>query len=52
MSGTLLVPLPGNEALCDRMAGILKFDVGDIDVRRFPDGESYVRYRASKNSCL
>ena len=47
MSASLLIPLPGNEALCDRMAGILKFDVGDIDVRRFPDGESYVRYRAS-----
>lgn len=47
MSDPLLIPLPGNEATCERLAGFLSIEIGDIEVRRFPDGESYVRYRTS-----
>jgi len=44
MNAPLLFPLPGNEASCGRLAAGLGAEVGDIEVRRFPDGESYVRY--------
>ena len=44
MTRQLLVPLPGNDHLADRLAGALGADVGRIAVRRFPDGETYLRY--------
>ena len=47
MSDPLLIPLPGNETICKLLAGTLDFETGDIEVRQFPDGESYVRYRTS-----
>lgn len=39
----LIVALPGNEALARRLAVGLGVAVGRATVRRFPDGESYVR---------
>ena len=39
----LLFALPGNEALCTALARELEGDTGHVTVRRFPDGESYVR---------
>ena len=47
MRNPLLFPLPGNDASCERLAEILGFEAGDIEVRRFPDGESYIQYRTS-----
>lgn len=47
MSDPLLIPLPGNETICKSLAGIMEFETGDIEVRKFPDGESYVRYRTA-----
>lgn len=41
----LLVPLPGNEAAARRLADALGAETGALDVRRFPDGESYLRFR-------
>jgi ribose-phosphate pyrophosphokinase len=35
----LVLALPGNEALADRLRG----DVGRLEIRRVPDGESHVR---------
>jgi len=40
----LLVALPGNEHLAQPLAQEIDAEVGDITTRRFPDGESYVRY--------
>lgn len=40
----LLVALPGNEHLAQALARDIGAELGDITVRRFPDGESYVRY--------
>jgi ribose-phosphate pyrophosphokinase len=40
----LLLPFPGNEALTTRLAAELDAEVGTLTVRRFPDGESYVRF--------
>lgn len=42
-SDTLVVPLPGNERLADTLVSSLKVERGSAVVRRFPDGESYVR---------
>lgn len=38
-----LYVLPGNEALGRSLAGALDARPGEVTVRRFPDGESYVR---------
>jgi ribose-phosphate pyrophosphokinase len=40
---TLLFALPGNEALTQSLATILHAETGEAVIRRFPDGESYVR---------
>jgi ribose-phosphate pyrophosphokinase len=43
MSRSLLLPMPGNEAFAAQLAEHLDAVVGSVTVRRFPDGESYVR---------
>lgn len=40
---TILFPLPGNEELAKALAVKLKAEMGEATIRRFPDGESYVR---------
>lgn len=40
----LIVPLPGNEAFAERLAAAGGFELGRLETRRFPDGESYVRH--------
>ena len=44
MTSPLLVPLPGNEAMANRIASKLGIEVGQLDVRHFPDGETYLRF--------
>lgn len=39
----LFLPLPGNETLAARLAEQSGGSMGVLEVRRFPDGESYVR---------
>ena len=39
----LTLALPGNEHFAGRLAQAYGSDVGRIETRRFPDGESYVR---------
>lgn len=39
----LILPLPGNEALATRLATHCGGELGAVETRRFPDGESYVR---------
>jgi ribose-phosphate pyrophosphokinase len=43
LSDPLLFPLPGNEPLAVGLAGALNAELGVLDAREFPDGESYVR---------
>ncbi len=43
MTGRLLIPMPGNAELGDRLAKAVGIDTGTVEVRRFPDGETYVR---------
>jgi ribose-phosphate pyrophosphokinase len=45
MTTPLLLPMPGNEALTAAIGSALGWTVGEIEERRFPDGESYVRIR-------
>ncbi len=39
----LILPLPGNEAFAAQLAEATGAELGRIETRRFPDGESYVR---------
>jgi ribose-phosphate pyrophosphokinase len=44
MNSPLIVPLPGNEGLAQSLAGALGCELGPLDIRPFPDGETYLRY--------
>jgi ribose-phosphate pyrophosphokinase len=39
----ILLPLPGNERLAQAIAAEAGADLGDLETRRFPDGEGYLR---------
>jgi ribose-phosphate pyrophosphokinase len=39
----LLLPMPGNEALAAALGRARGWPVGEVETRRFPDGESYMR---------
>ena len=39
----LTLPLPGNETLAHQLADAGGWELGHLETRRFPDGESYVR---------
>lgn len=43
----LLLPMPGNERLTADLAARLPAELGMVHVRRFPDGESYVRLESA-----
>lgn len=43
MTAPLLFALPGNEAMAPCLAAALGAELGEMELRRFPDGESYVR---------
>ena len=42
----LIVALPGNEILAERLARSLDAELARLEFRRFPDGESYLRLHA------
>ena len=44
MSGLLIVPMPGNEAVAATIANRLAAPIGAIETRSFPDGETYLRF--------
>jgi len=43
----LLIAMPGHEQLARQLAVLLPADDGELVVRRFPDGESYVRIEST-----
>lgn len=43
---TVVFPLAGNEGLAHTIARGIGAEIGALRVRRFPDGESYVRYES------
>lgn len=40
---TIVFALPGNEDLAGKLATSLKADIGELTIRHFPDGETYIR---------
>ena len=43
MSALVLLPVPGNESMADRLAAQIHADIGRLETRRFPDGETYLK---------
>lgn len=51
----MLCALPGNEDMAAKLAAHLAVDLGELEVRRFPDEETYLRFRtdpAGRSICL
>ncbi len=44
MTGPLVIPMPGNEAMGGLLAKALNGEIGQSESRQFPDGESYFRF--------
>tara|TARA_R110000868_G_scaffold182853_2_gene424015 strand:- start:1269 stop:2129 length:861 start_codon:yes stop_codon:yes gene_type:complete len=40
---TIYIPLPGNEAMAAELAALTNSELGALELRRFPDEETYVR---------
>ena len=40
----IVLPMPGNEAMAQRIARAGDLELGQIETRRFPDGETYLRH--------
>lgn len=43
----LILAMPGNERLSTKLADDLHYELGHLDTRQFPDGETYLRYASS-----
>ncbi len=43
MTRLVLIPLPGNEKMAERLAGLLDGEMRMPEMRHFPDGETYFR---------
>lgn len=43
----LLVSIPGNEVLTENLATALRCELGSLEIRAFPDGETYLRFHTS-----
>jgi ribose-phosphate pyrophosphokinase len=44
MTSPLFIAMPGNEAMTQKLARMLDADVGLVELRAFPDGETYLRF--------
>jgi ribose-phosphate pyrophosphokinase len=44
MSRPLLIALPGNAQMADKLATLMGGETGIVEMRVFPDGESYLRF--------
>src|SRR6516165_1304473 len=44
MTVPLVIAMPGNEAMAQMLARSLRGDIGGIELRSFPDGETYLRF--------
>jgi ribose-phosphate pyrophosphokinase len=51
MTNRLILPMPGNAALAETLGRRLGWPVGEIETRRFPDQESYVRIARDPRGC-
>jgi ribose-phosphate pyrophosphokinase len=44
MTGLLVIAMPGNETAAEELARTLLGEIGAIEMRAFPDGETYLRF--------
>ncbi len=44
MTAHMLIAMPGNEAMAQSIAAALGAEIGQLELRAFPDGESYLRF--------
>jgi ribose-phosphate pyrophosphokinase len=44
MTDPILIPMPGNGPLAAKLAELLSLELGQLETRQFPDGESYLRF--------
>jgi ribose-phosphate pyrophosphokinase len=47
----IIIPLPGNEKLAQSINSELRSELGELELRRFPDGEIYIRVHANIEDC-
>jgi ribose-phosphate pyrophosphokinase len=47
----VILAMPGNEALAKALAQYFDAQIATLTVRRFPDGESYVRIESDITAC-
>jgi len=47
MTSPLLMAMPGNEKLAAELAAMLDYELGRVEIRQFPDGETYLRLMTS-----
>ena len=47
MTAPLLIAMPGNEQLASALASELGYEIGTLEMRQFPDGETYLRFLTS-----
>lgn len=44
MTRPIIFPLPGNEPMAERLGAALGWEIGVLETRNFPDGETYLRF--------
>jgi ribose-phosphate pyrophosphokinase len=44
MTAPLVIAMPGNEAIAQTLARILRAEIGRVELHAFPDGETYLRF--------
>lgn len=47
MSSPLIIALPGNERMASSLASCQRYQLGELETRQFPDGETYLRFAIS-----
>ncbi len=52
MTLPLLIAMPGNETLAAELAKDLGYELGYLDTRQFPDGETYLRFVSESKGTL
>jgi ribose-phosphate pyrophosphokinase len=50
MTRPLIIPVSGSETLADKLAAAIDGDVGELETRRFPDEEIYLRLRTNPSN--
>jgi ribose-phosphate pyrophosphokinase len=46
MNDPLFIALPGNALMAEKLAALCAGDIGVVETREFPDGETYLRYHS------